>query len=167
MKNWHINVSVYSMWLQGCWREDLRHEGLNWAQDLSIFDQLRIHVGVVVHHLPEEREQVSSIVCSKGNTGKPLSKINKINQLRHLLGSEEPFKITSQEERDLICFRGLPIPGTDLQDTPAWGGQGVIQVPVGVPICLHHSLLQKGKLLLGVPIHSGCGHLCCQQRRRN
>lgn len=37
-------------------RRDLRHETLNQAEDLCVMDQLRKHVGMVVHHLPQNNK---------------------------------------------------------------------------------------------------------------
>lgn len=69
----------YSMWWRRCclWfnhfykeeKTDSRHESLNRAKDLWVVDQLRKHVGVVVHHLPAEEEHVWRLnTCNPRNT---------------------------------------------------------------------------------------------------
>lgn len=55
MKDRDINVRLYVVTERGD-RTHLRHEGLNRTEDLWVSDQLRIHVGVVVHHLPEDKQ---------------------------------------------------------------------------------------------------------------
>ena len=76
-----------------------------------------------------------------------------------LLGGEEAFQVSGQEEGDLVCLGGFPVAGPDLQDAPAGTGQGVVQVPVRVPLHLQNPFLQQDGLLEGIPVHGGCCHL--------
>lgn len=68
----------YCMWQRRCclWfnnfykeeKTDSLHESLNRAEDLWVVDQLRKHVGVVVHHLPAEGERVWRLnTCNQNN----------------------------------------------------------------------------------------------------
>lgn len=51
-----FEIAVVLLWFQK--RRDSLHETLNWGEDLWVLDELRIHVGVVVNHLPEKGKQV-------------------------------------------------------------------------------------------------------------
>lgn len=48
-------TAVVLLWFQK--RTDSLHETLNRAEDLWVLDELRIHVGVVVDHLPEKESK--------------------------------------------------------------------------------------------------------------
>lgn len=81
------------------------------------------------------------------------------------LGGEEAFQVARYEQSDLIRFRGLAVPSADLQDAPACTGQGVVQVPVGIPFFVQHPLLQHHRLVLLVPIGGGWCHFWRQKTR--
>lgn len=142
---------------------------MNQAEGLWVMDQLWKHVGMMIHHLPQKdknrimstciflnvRLLYSLFFCPVGQILILLIITVKSSGL-HVLGGQEAFQVTGQEENDLICFGGRSIAGTDLQDAPACAGQGIVEKPICIPVFFQHPLLQQDSLVLGVPINSGC-----------